>query len=266
MTNLQAIPFPPTNQTIWAGQPEQGEPLVALRPICANIGLGWGSMTQKLKADPVLNPTVTMIVTVGADGKARETICLPLRMIPGWLFKIDSRRVKPEIRETLLAYQRECFGVLAAHFGARLAGAPVEGVTVKTILTDEGGENAPDLIDRPLEVLQAQLSMVREARLLRGMEAAKRLWDRLNLPCIDQTPEENPFVAFRDEMLVREAGAAIPAADLAAAFNAWTQGSPQDVRTVARWARAAGMPWAHIWSRAKAQNDKGIKGWRIRAQ
>lgn len=264
MTNLQAIAFPPTNQTIWAGQPEQGEPLVALRPICANIGLAWQVQHRRIVGDPVIGPTVTMVITVAADGKARETVCLPLRMIPGWLFKIDSRRVKPEIRETLLAYQRECYGVLAAHFGARLAGAPVEGVTMND--TPSPDEDVSGLIDRPLEVLQAQLSMVREARLLRGMEAAKRLWDRLNLPCIDQTPEENPFVAFRDEMLVREAGAAISAADLAAAFNAWTQGAPQDVRTVARWARAAGMPWAHIWSRAKAQNDKGIKGWRIRAQ
>ena len=38
--------------------------------------------------------------------------CLSLEMINGWLFGIDASRVKPEIRETVLAYQRECYAVL----------------------------------------------------------------------------------------------------------------------------------------------------------
>ena len=49
-----------------------------------------------------------------ADGVQREF--RGLDMHNGWLFGIDANRVKPELRATVIAYQRECYRVLAAHF------------------------------------------------------------------------------------------------------------------------------------------------------
>lgn len=57
-----------------------------------------------------------MIKAVAPDGKLREMLCLPLDYLNGWLFGVDARRVKPEIRERLLQYQRECYRVLHDHF------------------------------------------------------------------------------------------------------------------------------------------------------
>ena len=37
-------------------------------------------------------------------------------MLNGWLFGVDVNRVRPELRERLMQYQRECFQVLNAHF------------------------------------------------------------------------------------------------------------------------------------------------------
>jgi hypothetical protein len=43
-------------------------------------------------------------------------LCLPLEFINGWLFGINASRVKEEIRENLIRYQRECYKVLARAF------------------------------------------------------------------------------------------------------------------------------------------------------
>jgi GNAT superfamily N-acetyltransferase len=42
--------------------------------------------------------------------------CLPLENLNGWLFSIQAARVKPEFRERLRTYQKECFQVLDAYW------------------------------------------------------------------------------------------------------------------------------------------------------
>ena len=91
-------------------------PHVALKPICENLGLDFSAQVQKIKRHPVLNSTMVMITTVATDGKLREMLMLPLEYLNGWLFGIDSTRVKAEAKELVISYQRECFKVLANHF------------------------------------------------------------------------------------------------------------------------------------------------------
>jgi hypothetical protein len=43
-------------------------------------------------------------------------LCLPLDFLNGWLFGINADRVKPEVRDQVLRYQRECYRVLATAF------------------------------------------------------------------------------------------------------------------------------------------------------
>lgn len=89
---------------------------VAMRPICENIGLAWSSQLQRIKRDEVLNSTVFIINTVAEDDKDREMICLPIDYLNGWLFGIDIKRVKPEIRELLITYKKECYKALADYW------------------------------------------------------------------------------------------------------------------------------------------------------
>jgi len=91
-------------------------PYVAMKPICENIGLDWKSQHRKITTHPVLKSTMVMMTTVAEDGKLRDMLMLPVKFLHGWLFSIDSNRVKPEIRDLLISYQRECFDVLANHF------------------------------------------------------------------------------------------------------------------------------------------------------
>lgn len=62
---------------------------VAMKPICENIGLEWGSQFNKIKRHPVISSTIFMMKTVGTDGKSREMLCLPLDYLNGWLFGVD---------------------------------------------------------------------------------------------------------------------------------------------------------------------------------
>ncbi len=93
-----------------------GAKLVAARPICDAIGLAWNGQYERIQRDDVLKSTIRVMRTVAEDGKSRELVCLPLDYLNGWLFGVDASRVKPEIREVLLQYKRECYGVLAAYW------------------------------------------------------------------------------------------------------------------------------------------------------
>lgn len=112
MSNLVAVQF--NHQTLTATLVD-GIPHVALKPICNQLDLDWSAQVQKIKRHPILSKGVVMITTPSKGG-VQEILMLPLSYLNGWLFGIDANRVKPEAKEAVLMYQRECFNVLAAHF------------------------------------------------------------------------------------------------------------------------------------------------------
>lgn len=92
-----------------------GERLVAMKPICEAIGLGWKGQHERIYRDDVLKEGVRVIRIPSAGGE-QDTLCLPLDLINGWLFGIDVGRCKEEIRPTLIQYKRECYAALAAYW------------------------------------------------------------------------------------------------------------------------------------------------------
>ena len=93
----------------------EGEHLVAMKPICEAIGLQWEAQLKRIKRHPVLSQGMSIMDTPSAGGY-QETTCLPLDYLNGWLFGVDASRVRPEISERLVQYQRECFAALAAYW------------------------------------------------------------------------------------------------------------------------------------------------------
>ena len=92
-----------------------GSVYVPIRPICDNLGVALAGQRERINRDPVLSEVMTS-VSVTLTQQAREMLCLPLKFIPGWLFGINASRVKPELREHIIRYQRECYDVLAEAF------------------------------------------------------------------------------------------------------------------------------------------------------
>ena len=113
MNQIQNISFHGQTVPVFT---QNNQHYAAMKPICENIGIDWKSQFSKIQRNPILNSTMVMMTIVAQDGKNREMLCLPIEYLNGWLFGIDVNRVKPEIRDNLLRYQRECFKVLNAHF------------------------------------------------------------------------------------------------------------------------------------------------------
>ena len=90
---------------------QDGEPFAPVKPICEAIGMDWAAQHAKLTNDEGRWKCLD-ILTVAADGKQRSMVCLPLRKVAGWLASISAAKVKPEIRDKLIAYQDECDSAL----------------------------------------------------------------------------------------------------------------------------------------------------------
>lgn len=93
-------------------QTGDGTLYVPLRPLTDNLGVTFAGQNERIRRDHVLAAKVRQVRMTGGDGRIREMVCLPLDMIPGWLFGISSTRLKSELQEKLDLYRAECFNVL----------------------------------------------------------------------------------------------------------------------------------------------------------
>ncbi len=118
------MPVPFRGATLFVVE-HQGEPYVPMRPIVEGMGLAWQPQHEKLKTDRFAS-SITEIVTVAQDGKQREMTCLPLKKLIGWLVTVSPNKVKPELREKILAYQNECDDVLWRHWSGQARQAAAE--------------------------------------------------------------------------------------------------------------------------------------------
>jgi hypothetical protein len=96
---------------------ENNVPHVAVANICEAIGINLKKAKESIQNHPILGPegTIQTLQVIGSDQK-RDYFCLPLHFINGWLFSISSNKVKPEAREKLITYQKECYKVLFEYF------------------------------------------------------------------------------------------------------------------------------------------------------
>lgn len=136
--------------------------LVALKPIVEGMGLTWHGQFERVKRDPILKEGIRMIrIPSKGRGGPQETVCLPLDLLHGWFFRIDSGRVRDEtIRNKVLLYQRECYDVLAAHF--------LKGQIVA--------------VPQSAEQIRLTIGLCQEARLTFGRRASAQLWRSRGLP------------------------------------------------------------------------------------
>jgi ferritin-like metal-binding protein YciE len=103
---------------------------VSIRQICDYLGLAFAGQRTRINRDAVLSEAV-QIINIGArsdKGGNPNVLCLPLKYLPGWLFGISASRVKFELQEKILRYQRESYDVLWEAFqeGRLTAGTAFE--------------------------------------------------------------------------------------------------------------------------------------------
>lgn len=94
---------------------EDGRICAVLRWLCRGLNLDPSGQLERIKRRAALTEGLVR-VQVNTAGGPQEMPAITLRVLPGWLYTIDETRVKPEAREDIIVFQRECTDVLAEHF------------------------------------------------------------------------------------------------------------------------------------------------------
>ncbi len=129
---------------------DQDQVFVPVRPLCDYLGVTWSAQYRRLLRDPVLSEAQATVAVTATDGRVREQVCLPLDYLNGWLFGISADRIKPEIRERLIRYQKECYRVLARAF-VREPAADVSTTTSTLLQVREMGRAIMQMAEEQIE-------------------------------------------------------------------------------------------------------------------
>ncbi|MPX79213.1 phage antirepressor N-terminal domain-containing protein [Moraxella catarrhalis] len=147
----------------------------ALKPICENIGLSWNAQFERIKRDEVLSEGIRMIRTP-TKGGFQDVVCLPLTLLNGWLFGVDTNRVKAEIKETLITYKKECYQALFDYWH--------DGVAINPRATKD--ERKP--------LVQAVNMLVGETGAIYS-NVWKMIHQRFGVDCVDELTGEQVYQA-----------------------------------------------------------------------
>jgi hypothetical protein len=142
---------------------------VPIKPICDYLGLSWPGQSERIRRDPVLSDAMQLIRVTRINSRRGnpESLALPLDMLPGWLFGINAARVREELREKIIRYQRECFRALWNAFKHDiLPPAPVP--TDLAVSERSGAELALDIATAIQHLAQQQLSLERSVEGVHG--------------------------------------------------------------------------------------------------
>lgn len=124
---------------------------VPVRPLCEHLGVDWSAQRKRIVGDAVLFEAARSVaVTATEAGGKREMLCLPLDLLNGWLFGVSAARVKPEIRERLIRYQKECYRVLARAF-VRESTTAVSPATATLLQVREMGRAIMQMAEEQIE-------------------------------------------------------------------------------------------------------------------
>lgn len=163
---------------------------VALKPIVESMGMDWSAQFRRVTRDPILAEGIAMMATPFSRGGDQEAVCLKMDLVNGWLFTIDSARIKDQaVKDRVLLYQRECYGVLFKHF---YKGAQEEPLVIEDH-------------EQPHEPENNKLRLVTEARQTFGAKAAGQLWVKFGLPMVPAMIEEDRQFSLLDFNSVRTA-------------------------------------------------------------
>ena len=182
---------------------KDGIQYTAIKPICENIGIDWESQRQRIMRDDVLNSTACMIKVVAEDGRVREMLSLPLQFLNGWLFGVDSKRVKSEqAKEYLFKYKMECYQALNNYWQDGIAvnkrmSQNFENLSIEDLLNAsvEQGKTATEICNQVTKAENISFGMgslhgkglskrKKEKKILKELQAITLKWMQFKLPFI----------------------------------------------------------------------------------
>ncbi len=153
---------------------------VAARYICEAVGLDWPRQRRTMRQDPILSDVLTGVSleappTPGKRrGGAQPMLCLPLEFLHGWLFRINPNRVKPEARDDLVHFQRDCYRILYDVYYGRALATRTEATSPLAQVRDMGlaiARLAQEQIEHEIRLTTVEGRIDRASLVFKG-------WDR----------------------------------------------------------------------------------------
>jgi hypothetical protein len=132
---------------------------VPVRPICDYLGLSWSGQRERVMRDEVLAESVRFVRVTRTNPKGGdpELLCLPLDYLPGWMFGVSANRVKPELKERITLYKRECYRRLWDAFKHEILPATTD--LAPTIPAASGAQLAYELATAVQNLAREQMDM-----------------------------------------------------------------------------------------------------------
>ena len=92
---------------------------VSVGAICRNIGLvNLNRQYKKIQEDDSFE---SKFIDIEINNVVQNAFFIPLSKLNGWLFFLNPNKVKPEVKQKLIEYKKECFNVLNNYFNNGIA-------------------------------------------------------------------------------------------------------------------------------------------------
>jgi phage antirepressor YoqD-like protein len=116
------------------------EVYVAMKPIVEGVGLDWKGQSKKISVSSRYGHIKIPLQTAGG---IQEMLCIPLKKLNGWLFSVNPQKVRPEIRNTVIRYQEECFQTLHEYW---IKGSSENPRANTNLITIDPAQNQPEVL------------------------------------------------------------------------------------------------------------------------
>src|SRR5215216_2703946 len=112
-------------------QAEDGTVFAPFNRLCENLGLQRAGQAQRIQRHAVLNDALVTL-TIETPGGPQPVQCLRIDVLPLWLSGVQASRVKEELREKLIRYQKEAAVVLWQAFKSQILVEPDDALAPST--------------------------------------------------------------------------------------------------------------------------------------
>jgi antirepressor protein len=157
--------------TLQATRVEDGTIYLPVRALCESLGLDRAAQVRRIKRDEAMQDDLHEIAVDTESGGIQKMQFLRLETVPYWLSGVSVTRVKPELRDKLLAYKRWVVRKVYEAFVLEFGGGGQSSSTGLTSPVTPGQTNIATLS----HVRELGLALVRLAEEQMNLERQQQL-------------------------------------------------------------------------------------------
>ena len=161
---------------------------IVVKDICEAIGIEYSRQVKRIKADESFE---SKLIKVQTRGGLQEVFTIPLSKLNGWLFSINPNKVKPEVKQKLIEYKKECFNVLNNYFN--------QGIAINHRATENDLQKILDTLERQNQKIQQLENQLASKEPQKPINPFKGYYENRNR---DLGQRENEYLYSRNDWMM----------------------------------------------------------------